>query len=275
MLPDHGPESLSMCGEPSSLARELLTVIGPQGNLLTLVSSPFPTPDGRCPDRRSSASHSSLAVPDATPGPSSGDRGPFALPNRTRDGFGRDLLTTVGSLIRCRCACPSLPSEQDCHDVTWFKDHQKSNNSLTTWPVSTPGTGHLSAAVSVPRDDRDGLGLKVPNGDPKGLVTSGKERDDVSRSIGIHGRVEDRIGDYMALRKQVRVNGVIDPRRATELDKAVLPLIIDVRLLIKTQRHVNACLGGAEGMDSDRAEQSWKERQAERAWNEEFEPVPA
>lgn len=81
--------------------------------------------------------------------------------------------------------------------------------------------------------------------------------------------------DFMARRRRAKADGVIQPWEAEELDELVLPLIIDIRLLVKTQRHVNACLGGAEGMDSDRAVQSWDEHRAERMWSEEFAPVPA
>lgn len=99
------------------------------------------------------------------------------------------------------------------------------------------------------------------------------------RPVPLHGRLEGTLTDFALWRRRALADGRIDEKEAMELvGRIVEPAVIDIRLLVKTQRHVNACLAGAEGMDSICASRSWEERQAERLWlgadEEDNEPDP-
>lgn len=69
--------------------------------------------------------------------------------------------------------------------------------------------------------------------------------------------------DYGRTRRELLADAQIDPRTVRVI-QIIDGMITDVMVQIETQRHVNACLGGTEGMDSACAAKSWDERQARK-----------
>lgn len=91
--------------------------------------------------------------------------------------------------------------------------------------------------------------------------------------VPLHGRVEGRMVDMR--RWRMRALSPTGPGGASVTHGEAMELVTlvdadepDKKKLITTVRHVNACLGGAEGMDSVSAAQSWDKRQAERLWDD-------
>jgi hypothetical protein len=100
----------------------------------------------------------------------------------------------------------------------------------------------------------------------------------MSRPLPLHGRLEDVITTFARWRRRALADGRIDDHEARELsDKIVAPMLVDVRLLVKTQRFVATVMGGSEGVHSPAAMRTWDEIQAEIAWGigtEDSDPEP-
>lgn len=89
----------------------------------------------------------------------------------------------------------------------------------------------------------------------------------------VHGRMETRTMRFLGwMRRATDPRG---PGGAEIVHEEALDVVALIRedlpdrhLIVTTMRHVGACVGGAEAMDSYRAATTWEERQRERAYAE-------